>query len=61
MNSINFLRVLTKKESSEMHKKMVKWVERALESENGCELYNILHNLQDLFEKVEARKKFKGS
>ena len=52
MDSINYLRILTKKESSKMNKDMVKWVKKTLDAEDGYELYNILRNLQGLFEKI---------
>ena len=48
------MQILSKKESRKMNKEILKWVKKTLDSDNGCEFYNILMNLKSLFERVRS-------
>ncbi len=61
MNLIHYMRILSKKEVKKMHKEMVDWVKKTLES-NGDPyfLYDILLGLKKQSEKIEKELGRKG-
>lgn len=46
------MQALSEKQIKKMNKEMLEWVKKTLESDNGCDLYNILNHLKSLFERV---------